>query len=54
MKDGLRFVRNAHLKNLKSLILVKKSTNKNLKNLKIFSIIYIESRERDFKLIPFF
>jgi hypothetical protein len=38
----------------KSLILVKKSTNKNLKNLKIFSIIYIESRERDFKLIPFF
>ena len=32
----------------------KESTNKNLKNPKIFSIIYIESRERNFKLIPFF
>lgn len=41
-------------KNPKSLILAKKSINKNLKNSKIFSIIYIESRERNFKLIPFF
>ena len=32
---------------------VKKSTNKNLKNPKIFSIIYIESRERNFKLYSF-
>lgn len=40
--------------NLKRLILVKKSINKNLKIPKIFSIIYIESRERNFKLIPFF
>lgn len=32
----------------------KEKHNKNLKNLKIFSIIYIESRERNFKLIPFF
>nr|DAG74482.1 MAG TPA: hypothetical protein [Caudoviricetes sp.] len=54
MKDGSQFVRSVPLKNLKSLILVKKSTNKNLKIPKIFSIIYIESRERNFKLIPFF
>ena len=31
----------------------KESINKNLKNPKIFSIIYIESRERNFKLYSF-
>ena len=50
---GWQFARNAHLKNPRKPILVKKNINKNLKNPKIFSIIYIESRERNFKLYSF-
>lgn len=32
----------------------KEKHKQKFENLKIFSIIYIESRERNFKLIPFF